>query len=198
MTIRSYQLINPLIDGTFVNVFDATTPIIAAKTMWTNLSEHFIPNYTVPKFMFTMRDIASMALYHFEVVENYDGTFTVGELAVKIDPSHFDNFINCVHSYNRNCDKHQFGGKPNRKRYDDSSSSSSSSSSSTSSSSAPSLDIYPSLVRTSPISMFHYNYRFYAINGNGKSTINPQLVSYDVPIFQPVFKPVLQTVVSLW
>ena len=82
----------------------------------------------------------------------------------------------------------QQGGKNTRKRYDKSSDSDSDSDSSSSM-------CYPSLIKTSPIALFHYNpYMYY----NHSSILNPELVAVSTPIFTPIFKPTLGTFIGLW
>jgi hypothetical protein len=206
MPKHSYQLINPVIEGTFKSVYDANTPIGAAKSMWSNLSEHVIAH--VPKFMFTLRDISTGQLHHFEVSENRTNkqggagakgkvSFTIDSLNMNIDKKAFEDFAKKIDEYDKNVEKRsenneeddQMGGK--RKRYDESSSSSSSSSTSTD---------YPVIRRTSPIAMFHYNTRVYFTENTPvfQSTLNPQLVAVSTPIFTPIFKPVLGTFIGIW
>src|SRR5439155_2801567 len=98
MPKNSYQLVNPVIEGTFKDVYDAKTAVEAAKNMWGNLSEHIIAH--VPKFMFTMRNISTDELHHFEVSENRDDkssskknvSFTIDELSIKVDKKLLDDF----------------------------------------------------------------------------------------------------------
>jgi hypothetical protein len=195
MSKYSYQLVNPVIEGTFRDVYDANRPIDAAQHMWKNLAEHMVSH--VPKFMFTMRDISSGKLHHFEVAENIDTReFTINELALDIDNDEIDKFAKHVDDYSKTRDqkkKDQQDGGGHRKRYDDSSSSSSSSSS----------DIYPTIRRTSPVAMFHYTPRVYYNNiQTFKSTMNPQIVAVQTPVytpvFTPIFRPVLGTFVGIW
>src|SRR5690606_1406098 len=126
-------------------------------------------------------------LHHFEVVENREkGTFVIDELDLDLNKKDFSDFEERIDQYGKA--REQRGG--NRKRYNDSSSSSSSSS----------TDIYPTLTRTSPIGLFHYNTRVYYTN-NGpvfKSTLNPQVVAVSTPLFTPIFRPALKTFVAIW
>lgn len=202
--MRSYQLINPVIVGTFKDTYDAKQPIDAANKMWQNFTEHVVSH--VPNFMFTMRDVSSGDVSHFQVKENKgDNSYKIDELDLKIDKKVFDDFLKKVDKYS---DDQQNDGKDNqsggrRKRYDDDSSSSSSSS-----------DIYPTIRRTSPIAMFHYNTRVYFTNDGPniglrynpnpndtytyQSTQNPQIVAVTTPVFAPVFAPALGTFVGIW
>lgn len=193
MPKHAYQLVNPVIEGTFKDVYDANTPIDAAKSMWLNLTEHIVSH--VPKFMFTMRDITTDKLHHFEVSENKEtSSFTINTMDIDVDKKVLDAFVKNVDNYSRvreqkggSEDGQEGGGK--RKRYDDDSSSSSSSS----------TDIYPTIRRTSPIAMFHYNTRVYYTNGVvQQSTLNPQIVAVTTPVFTPIFRPVLGTFVGIW
>lgn len=193
---NTYQLVNPVIEGTLQDIYDSHDPIDAAKSFWQNLSGHIESH--VPNFMFSMRNISSGDLHHFSVSENpKEGKYVIKKLDLDIDNSHFNKFHKNVDSYNQKCYKtKKVGGdkekdKPRRKRYDSSSSSSSSSS-----------DIYPRIVRTSPVAMFHYNTRIYYVDTDESqklpSTSNPQLVAVSVPVFAPVFRPALKTFISIW
>jgi hypothetical protein len=186
MPKHTYQLINPVIEGTFKDVYDANEAIDAAKIMWSALSEHIVAH--VPKFIFTLRDISSGNLHHFEVAENRSSnSFTINKRDINIDKKVFDEYAKKIDQYNNAREKQQGG---HRKRYDDDSSSSSSSSSSTD---------YPIIRRTSPVAMFHYNTRVYYTNTKMyESTLNPQAVAITTPIFTPIFRPVLGTFVGIW
>ena len=183
MTKSSYQLVNPVIQGSFQDVYDAQNPLGAAKNMWTGLSEHIVAH--VPKFPFTLRNISNNKYHHFEVSENgIDNSFTIKSLNLKnVNDEYFNEFATKIDNYN-NKDS-QKGGR--RKRYDDSSSSSSSSTD------------YPVIKRTSPISIFHYTPSIYYRNtGPYKTTLNPQAVLVQTPIFTPIFRPVLGSFVAIW
>lgn len=186
---NSYQLINPVIEGSFKNVYDADKPIEAADNMWKNLSEHIMSH--VPKFMFTMKNISNGSLHHFQVIENREkGSYTIDKINVKSNKKDFDDFLSHVDKYSKSLE--QKGGK--RLRYvevedeDDSTT----------------TDYYPEIVRTSPIAMFHYNTRYYYTASDllccddSKSTLNPQMAVVKTPIFTPVFKPVLGTFMAIW
>lgn len=184
MPNRSYQLVNPVIEGSFQDVYEAINPITAADDMWRNLTEHIVSH--VPRFMFTMKDISSGKYHNFEVSENgKDSSYTINKLTkINIDKKEFENLLNNVDKYNKLYE--QKGGKTS-KRYDDSSSSSSSSSSD---------NHMPMLVKTSPIAMFHYNpYIYYS---RTSTILNPELVAVTMPIFTPIFRPSLGTFVGIW
>jgi len=212
MPKHSYQLVNPIIEGTFKDVYDANDSIEAARDMWTNLTEHVVAH--VPKFMFSMRDISNGELHHFEVAENREeGSFVIDKLKLDLNKKMFSDFEKRIDEYGKA--REQKGGKrkkhkkknkskddydqdggdhaSHRKRYDDDKDSSSSSSSS-------STVIYPTIRRTSPVGMLHYNTRVY-YTGNVptyESTLNPQIVAVASPIFTPIFKPILGTYVAIW
>jgi len=179
-----------MIEGTFKNVYEANKPVKAAENLWKNLSENFISH--VPKFIFTMRDVSSGNLHHFEVGENKaTNSYSIEELDLVIDKKHFDDFEKKVDKYEKEREENnekQKGGK--RKRYKDDSSSSSSSSS---------CCYYPTIATTSPIGMFHYNTRFYYENNNyNDSILNPQLYQITTPLFTPIFRPSLGTFIGIW
>lgn len=186
MPKHSYQLINPVIEGTFKDVYDANEPIDAAKNMWSALSEHIVAH--VPKFMFTMRDISSGDLHHFEVSENRaNSSFTINKREMNVDKKHFNEFAKNIDTYSTAREEQNGGAK--RRRYDEDSDSSSNSSSTD----------YPTIRRTSPIAMFHYNTRVYYTNPQiYPSTLNPQAIAITAPIFTPIFRPVLGTFVGIW
>jgi hypothetical protein len=184
MPNRSYQLINPVIEGTFQDVYEAKNPITAADNMWVNLTEHIVSH--VPRFMFTMKDISSGRHYNFEVREDANnGSYTINKLNnLKINKKDFEDLTNNVDKYSKICE--QKGGEKKRTRYEKSSSSSDSSS----------CHPYPSLVKTSPIALFHYNpYIYYKPKS---SILNPELVAITTPIFTPVFRPTLGTFIGIW
>ena len=187
MPKHSYQLINPVIEGTFKDVYEANEPIEAAKKMWSSLSEHIVAH--VPKFMFTMRDISSGELGHFDVAENRaTNSFTINKRDIKVNSNQIDEYTKQIDEYNNAREQH--GGKRSKRaRYDEDSDSSSNSSSTD----------YPVVTRTSPIAMFHYTTRFYYGYANKyESTLNPQAVAITTPIFTPIFRPTLGTFVGIW
>lgn len=191
MKQRTYELVNPMIEGTFKNVYEANKPVKAAESLWKNLSENFISH--VPKFIFTMRDVSSGNLHHFEVGENkVESSYSIQELDLNIDKKQFDDFAKKVDAYEKTRDEKnekQKGGK--RKRYEHDSSSSSSSSSD--------CDYYPTIRTSCPIAMFHYKTGFYYENNNyNDSILNPQLYQITTPLFTPIFRPSLGTFIGIW
>lgn len=220
----SFQLVNPLIEGSFQDVYESTSPIDAAKSMWLNLTKHIVSH--VPKFVFTMRNISSNESHHFEVNENMKGgKFTINTMDIKVDDNAIDNFIKNVDNYGKireqkggNADDSESesgsdseddklsGGKI-RKRYDDSSSSSSDSAKKKkkkrrkryNDSSSSSTDIYPIVKRLSPIGVFNYNPGLYfPYTSTYRSTLNPQIVAVRTPIYTPIFRPSLGTFFGIW
>lgn len=190
MSKYSYQLINPVIEGTFKDTYDANRPIDGAQQMWKNLTEHIVSH--VPKFMFTMRNISSGELHNFEVAENKEtSSFTINELALDVNDDDLVKFAKNVDNYSKVRDKtndEQKGGRMKRYDVDDDDSSSSSSSSE---------DIYPTIRRTSPVAMFHYTPSIYYVKPL-KSIMNPQIVAVQTPVFTPVFRPSLGTFIGIW
>lgn len=185
---RVYELVNPMIEGSFKNVYEANKPVKAAEDLWKNLSEHFISH--VPKFIFTMRDVSSGKLHHFEVGEDkVSSSYSIEELDLDVEKKHFDDFAKKVDSYEKTREENnekQKGGK--RKRYERDSSSSSSS-----------CDYFPTISMTSPIAMFHYGTNFYYQNNNyNNSILNPQMYQVTTPLFTPIFRPSLGTFIGIW
>ena len=208
---RSFQMINPTIEGTFTSTCDARKPLQAAKKIWSSLAEHVMSH--VPRFMFTLREMSTQDLHHFEVNEKSEGKYTIKRIDMKIPNKKFEDFEHMIDQYSQARDIHLQGGKHKRALLNDDSSSSSSSSSS---------DAYPTLKHTSPIAMFHYNTHVYYTNDDYtyKPISNPRLIGVDIPvvtnvltpipimapimtpfitpIFTPIFKPSLRTFVSIW
>jgi len=188
---RSYQLINPVIEGDFKDVYDGSEPINAADDMWKNLSQYVVSH--VPKFLFSMRELSSGDLHHFQIKEDKEtGTYTINKLDINVDKKLFDDFLKRVDDYSKERDTKNGQTAGKRKRYEDEDDSSSSSSS----------DVYPTFRRTSPITMFNYNSGLYYAAGGPiqtfPSTMNPQLVAVTTPIFTPIFKPTLGTFIGIW
>lgn len=65
-----FELVNPIIHGTFSVVYEADTPLVAAKMFWENLTvdNHFVTN-NIPLFAFTLRKSDTDDLYDFTVSE---------------------------------------------------------------------------------------------------------------------------------
>lgn len=225
MSRKTYQLINPVIEGTFNDVVDSSkTSIKAAEKIWERLTSHVSGH--VPKFMFSMRNVGDNSLHHFQVKEKIsDGSYTIKELeginvtSADVDAYHAD--IDTVKEY----DKTQEGGgrkrykkynKKGQSRYPRDSSESDSSSDSDS-------EIYSGVEfrakSTSPIAMFHYTTKFYhqhdGLVFEHQSTANPDPIILDpIPVVTapvasvvtakhtftsiPVFKAPLLPRIVLW
>jgi len=189
MPTRSYNLVNPVIHGTFRDTFDAHDPLDAADKFWNSFSQHIASH--VPRFVFTLREMSGGALSHFQVTESREGrsktgTYELEQLDLEVSGKDLDTFHANVEQWNQS---KQSGGadKPHRKRYD----SSSSSSSASSSSDAPHIKLTSPIV---PIVSFNYIPRLYTY----PSIANPRLVSVQTPFYTPVFRPMLGTFVTIW
>lgn len=200
----TYQLINPSIEGTFTNVVDAKQPLKAAEKVWINFAEHIADH--VPNFMFTLKNISGGSYFHFRVNENkQEGTYVITPIEkIANEKELIEGFLKNVDAYNaklqaRSNDdvEKQTGGakKPRRKRYIDDNSSSSSSD-------------YVPIIRTSPISAFHYMSSLYSpvittplivrpVVGM-RSISNPTPFVVLTPIFAPIFRTSLDPYVMLW
>lgn len=220
MSRKTYQLINPVIEGTFNDVVDsAKSPISAAEHIWERLTSHVSGH--VPKFMFSMKNIEDNSLYHFQVKEKIsDGSYTIKELGgIKIKSSDVDAYHANIDSVREDNTKERIMKGGDRKRYkkygmfekDDSDTSDSDS------------DIFSGVeIRaksTSPIALFHYTTKFYhqhdGLVFEHQSTANPdpiildQIPVYTVPVSNyittqqnftsiPIFKAPLLPRVCIW
>jgi len=198
MSRNTYQLINPVIEGTFNDVVESKSPINAAEKIWGRLTKHVSGH--VPKFMFSMRNVENNSLAHFQVKEKIsDGSYTIKELnGIKITPSDIDSYHADIDSI-KESDKTQDGGSRKRyKKYNKNGQSRYPKDSSDSSSSSDSdSDIYSGVEfrarSTSPIAMFHYTTKFYhqhdGLVFEHQSTANP-----DPIILNPI--PVIPVAIS--
>jgi hypothetical protein len=198
---RSYQLVNPIIEGTMDVAYDAKKPIDAADKFWKNISQYTISN--VPHFKFTFKNITNGEYHNFEISENENGQYKIKEFDID-NSDRINTFQNDVISHKKKTE--QLGGskdKKRRKRYSNSSDSSSSDSDSDSSNLK-----YPNVKRTSPVGVFYYNTTMYYDN-NSVSTLNPRVVAVPTvpvivskpvftPIYTPVFNPINRTRVIIF
>jgi hypothetical protein len=198
MKNHSYQLVNPIIMGSFESVYDSKEPLDAAKKVWENLSGHIVNH--VPRFIFTMKDISENKLYHFEVKENKKkNNFIIKNINTKIDTDKFDDFTNSVTEYTTALKNKQNGGFKRERYsdleddfdkdiYDDSSSSSSYNDDD---------EIAFPFFKKSPISFFHYIPSVYPRN---RLCAGGRLYELNVtsPLFTPVFKHPLCPFTALW
>lgn len=202
--LRTYQLVNPVIEGTYNSIVEhSESPIHGADVLWNRLTEHVSGH--VPKFWFTTRDVETHDIYNFEAKEKMsDRSYKIKELEnINLSNETIDGFHNQIDSVT--APQTQSGGrkrykdrkKHNKTRYYEDEDSSTSSNSSTSSSSFGG-DVFSGVEfvtecvtpYTTPIAMFHYTTKFYQ-QSNGtvikhESTMNPVPV-----IIKPV--PVVQT-----
>lgn len=196
----TYQLINPSIEGTFETVVDAKQPLKAAEKIWINFTEHVADH--VPNFMFTLKNISGGAYFHYKVNENKEkGTYVITQIQnMDNEEEKIEAFLKNVDAYNvklqaraRDDKGKQKGGakKPHRKRYDDDSSSSSSD--------------YVPLIKTSPITAFHYMSSLYSpvivrpvVAVRSSTTLNPPDMVIQTPIFSPIFRTTSFPMVMLW
>lgn len=196
---KSYQLINPVIEGTFNDTVDsAKTPIIAAEKIWGRIAEHVSGH--VPKFMFSIRSIDDSSMNHFEVKEKLsDGSYTIKELSIDVNPEQVDEFHSDIDNM-----KEQAGGassdskRRRHKKYnkDGRSLYPKDSSSSSDDSDTDSDGVYSGVEFTTrslnPIAMFHYTTKFYHQHDGRvfehQSTTNPSVTIVDpipvVPVVQ--------------
>lgn len=194
MTKQTYTLVNPIIKGTFKDTYDGNTPIQAANKLWKGLTQHILGD--VPNFIFTMKNPSNNKLHHFNVVENKNnGSYTITKTDVTSSKKDFDTFSNNVNEYENT---QQEGGKPKkrkskkkRKKSDDSSSDSDSETYGKGSQ----VIRYPVLLYNRPVCEVHYNRSLACC----RETIrNPQLAVVRVPVFVPVFRPVLKAYIAIW
>jgi len=196
-----YQLIVPSIEGTFENVVDAKQPLNAAEKIWVNFAEHIADH--VPNFMFTIKNISGGSYFHFRVNENKEkGSYIISPVEkIEDEKEKIEGFLKNVDTYNqRVADRvkkdtlKQKGGvkKPKRKRFEEDDSDSSSSSSD-----------YVPMIRTSPISSFHYMPSLYTPIISTpmvgvRTTLNPTISVVRTPIFAPIFRSTYNPMVMLW
>jgi hypothetical protein len=211
MSHRTYQLVNPVIQGTFNDVVSSEKKSInAAEEVWKRLTTHVSGH--VPRFMFSLKDIENNTLTHFEAKEKIsDGSYIIKEMkGLNVDVHDIDNF----HEQIDRVKKNQNGGK--RKRYkkynkngslypriNSSSDSDSDDDSISVSVSDSDADVYSGVEfssnTTSPIIMLDYTTKFYYQDDGKvfeyKSTKNPQPIVVDpIPVVQvPISIPMTIT-----
>jgi hypothetical protein len=183
MTKKTYTLVNPIIKGTFKDTYDGNTPINAANKLWKGLTEHIL---------------GDVKLHHFNVVENKNnGSYNITKTDVTSSKKDFDTFFNNVNDYEN---LQQEGGKPKKrkskkKRNKSDNSLSDSDSDSDDYGKGSQVIRYPVLLYNRPICKVHYNRSLACC----RETIrNPQLAVVRVPVFVPVFRPVLKAYIAIW
>lgn len=117
-----YQLVNPVIVGTFSNSYSGKNSDDAAKQFWENLtSENKYVTGNIPKFLFTLRDENSNKLHHYIVKEKLEGRhadYIITNIDVNMDKNKERDFLNKSHEVRKSVETEMTGGK-HRKRYDD-------------------------------------------------------------------------------
>lgn len=221
MSRKTYQLINPVIEGTFNDVVDsAKTSIKAAEKIWERLTAHVSGH--VPKFMFSMKNVEDNSIHHFQVKERIsDGSYTIKELdGINITGGDIDAFHANIDGLKN--DEMTGGGRKRYKKYNKNGQSRYPRDSSDSSSSdSDSDDIFSGVEfrakTTSPIAMFHYTTKFYhqhdGLVFEHQSTANPDPVIVEpIPVIPvsnvvttqhtytsiPVFKAPLLPRIVIW
>jgi hypothetical protein len=170
-----YQIVNPKIEGTFTDTYDAKTPLEGGGKFWKEFSKHIGGH--VPHFKYSMKDVSTAKYYHYTANENEDGEYSIEHYTSPIDTSKFDDFTNRITNHKQNIE--QQGGKKHKH-------SSSSDSSSNTYSSSDSSSYRPRYKRTSPIS--YVSYMPFIYTGTSDSTANPRLGVLQVaPIYVPRF-----------
>lgn len=117
-----YQLVNPVIVGTFSNSYNGKNSDDAAKQFWENLtSENKYVTGNIPKFLFTLRDEGSNELHHYMVKEKMEGRhadYVITNVDVTMNGNKQRDFLNKSNEIRQSAENAMTGGK-HRKRYDD-------------------------------------------------------------------------------
>ena len=72
-----FKLINPVVTGTFSDVFESESADIAAKMCWDALtSDGKYISGNIPKFLFTLQSASDKELHHYMVKEKPSGSRT--------------------------------------------------------------------------------------------------------------------------
>jgi hypothetical protein len=176
-----YTLVNPHIQGEFENTLKADNSILAAKSFYKNLSEHF--NNAVPMFHFTIQKGKSGKgkYYHFKTTEtknNNEVTFNVKSYKMKMENMKaFETRLNAFKN------KIQLGGKKHKKTHkkknDSDDSDSSDTDSSDSEQNIKNITTYTPIINQ-PIYYWWYDPHIY----NLKSIFIPTFYSYITPIIE--------------
>ena len=109
---NTYKLVNPYVQGDMPTQIKAKNSIVAARTFYKNLSEHF--NNNVPKFYFSIQKGGSGTgkYYHFvvkEVKEKDEVKFNVEPYTLSNDQENIKNFESKLKIFKSKYD--QAGGK---------------------------------------------------------------------------------------
>lgn len=188
--MKSFNLVNPLIVGSFNTDYRSETGLDAANQFWNDFSTHITGN--LPNIYITLREEGSQNLSHFKIGEKINKgskttEFTISEYNLNLTDAQSKKFLKGVEKYQNKVNatiSRQTGGtiekKPEKKRYKDSSSSSSSSDS----------DDYYNFGKyrrlTQPITMFYYTPSIYRVDSLFIPTFNVPLIPY-VKLYMPMF-----------
>lgn len=123
-----FQLVNPVIIGTFNDTYETSSADQAAEKFWKTLtSENKYVTGNLPKFYFSLMDTGNNSLHHYVVKESINGSYanySIKKADVKMSSKQKDDFlaeVSRVRSEAKSAAvKEQSGG---RRRHDDSSSS---------------------------------------------------------------------------
>jgi len=132
--MEKFKLINPVVTGTFVSVFESDSPDKAAKLCWDALtSDGKYISGNIPKFLFTLQSASDKELHHYMVKEEPAETsanYSIDKINLNLTKEQKRDFLADVQRAKKNSAKMmkttvQDGGK-HRKRYEEDDSSSSS------------------------------------------------------------------------
>jgi sulfite reductase alpha subunit-like flavoprotein len=117
-----YQLVNPVIIGTFANTYDAKNPDEAAKNFWEKLtSDNKYVTGNIPKFLFTLKNDESSELYHYMVKEKLEGhhaDYVITKVNVDISANQQRDFLKKSSEVKETAEQLMTGGAK-RSRYKD-------------------------------------------------------------------------------
>lgn len=181
--VNSYVLVNPQIHGDFKNSLKANNSMIAAKTFYKNLSEHF--NNAVPHFHFTIQKGGSGEgkYYHFVTSEKRNKnevTFNIKQYKMKME--NMESFKSRLNTFKN---KIQKGGKTHKKHKKKKADADSESESDSDLDSSDSEQYIKNITTYTPIvnqPIYYWWYDPYVYNLN--SIFIPTFYSYITPIIE--------------
>ena len=114
---NTYRLVNPHIEGEFKGKIKADNSMLAARTFYKSLSQHF--NNNIPKFYFTIQKGGSGKgkYYHFvvkESKEDEDVKFDIQPYSIPNDTQSLSSFENKLNTFKSKFN--QNGGKKTSKK----------------------------------------------------------------------------------
>ena len=195
--MNSFNLVNPLIVGSFNTVYKSETGLDAVNQFWNDFSTHITGN--LPNIYVTLRETGTQNLSHYKIAEKINKgskttEFTISSFNLDLSATQTKKFLKGVANYQQKINERiseQVGGddekktdkktekKTEKKRYKDSSSSSSSSS-----------DDYYNFGKyrrlTQPITMFYYTPSLYNVTSVFIPTFNVPLIPY-VKLYMPMY-----------